>query len=137
MIPQRLPASLFLALSLAALCAAPASRAVEPAAPRVLRLFAVEEGQKRYFTGYDWLLMDLVAKKALVEKARLGAVRLNAVIALPAETYVRELDRMYGQAEESRQIEVGEAIQGLAISLKDWDDGTDPNKKLQAALHKT
>ncbi len=105
------------------------------AAPsKSLRLFVVEEGRKRYFNGYDWIQFDLNQKIGLVEKARLGAVQMHAMMLKPPEVYVRELDRMYGETSEVRLIEVGQAIQGIAITMKDWDDGTDPDKKIKAAL---
>lgn len=101
---------------------------------KTLRIFALEDGHKRYFNGYDWVLFDLGQKIALVERARQGAVQMNAVMLRPPEVYVRELDRMYAEAAEARHIEVGQAIQGIAITLKDWDDGTDPDKKIKEAL---
>ena len=111
----------------------PAAQGAE-ISPRTLRLFAVEGDHKRYFTGYDWLLFDLAAKTGLVEKARQGAARMNVAMTLPSRVYVRELDHMYRDAPEVRHIEVGQAIQGIAISLKDWDDGGDPEKRLKDAL---
>ncbi len=102
-----------------------AAEGAESAKPAALRLYALKAGEKRYFTGYDWMLFDLSRKIALVEKARRGAVlQMNVVMALPAERYVRELDRMYAEAAEARTIEVGQAIQGIAITLKDWDEGS-------------
>ena len=101
-----------------------------------LRLFADMGGQRRYFTGYDWLQFDIHKRLALVEKARRGAVRLNAVMTLPAEIYVRELDNMFRRNSGIRHIELGQAIQGVAIALKDWDDGSDPTAHLESHLNK-
>lgn len=98
----------------------------------VIRLYASAKGETRYFTGDDWMLFTSGQKVQIVEKARTGAVRLNAVMSLPAEVYVRELDRIFGGNPGARHIELGQAIQGAAIGLKDWDDGTDPDQQIKA-----
>jgi len=103
---------------------------------RTLRLFSRSGGEKHYYTGYDWLKLDIQQKMETVEHAREGAIRMNTVMSRPAEVYIAELDRMYALNESVRHIEVGQAIQGIAISLKDWDDGSDPDKKLDGYLTK-
>lgn len=66
--------------------------------------------------------MRVIQKIGLVERVRRGALKMNALMTLPAEIYVRELDGMYREHPEARSIEVGQAIQGIAVSLKDWDE---------------
>ena len=127
-----LPALLILALLAPA--SVHAAKDASLSKPKSLRLYATMNGKKRYFNGYDWLQYDEKAKLALVEKAKIGAGRLSAVMLLPADVYVKEVDKIYGQAPESRLIELGQVIQGVAINLKDWNDGTDPEKKRMDAL---
>jgi hypothetical protein len=136
MVSQRLSVFLGALLFVVSGLPAPLGAAQDGAAPssKSLRLYAVEEGRKRYFNGYDWIQFDLNQKIALVEKARQGAILLHAMMLKPAEVYVRELDRMYGETNEVRLIEVGQAIQGIAITLKDWNDGGDPDQKIKDAL---
>ena len=97
-----------------------------------VRLFVMQGGDKHYLTGFDWLQFDIGQKMGLVEAARSQAAGLNAVMVLPAEVYVAELDRMFSQNPEVRHIEIGPALQGVAITLKDWDDGSNPREKLAA-----
>jgi hypothetical protein len=111
-----------------------AERAAAPGGRPILRIFATVNGEKRYFNGHDWVLWSPARRMAMVEKAREGAVKLNAVMTLPAEFYVRELDRVFMTNPQARDVELGQAIQGVAINLKDWDDGTDPQKSIAEAL---
>ena len=116
----------------AAKAPAPKSAASAPEKQKHLRLYAPSSvGERRYYTGYDWRQFNLNQKIQLVETARTGALKLNVVMTLPAELYVRELDRMFASNPQVQHMEIGQAIEGTAVVLKDWDDGTDPDKKLQ------
>jgi hypothetical protein len=108
----------------------------EANADKTIRIFANDNGEKRYIVGYDWVNLNMGQKMTLVENARSGALKMDAVMVLPAEIYVAELDRIFSQDGEIRRIEVGQAIQGVAISKKDWGDGTDADKKLHSYLGK-
>ncbi|MBF0254536.1 MAG: hypothetical protein HQL11_05380 [Candidatus Omnitrophica bacterium] len=88
-----------------------------------IRLFVTRAGERMYLNGHDWLRLDLDRKIEWVEAARLGAIKMGAVLSLPAEVYIGELDRMFTEAPQLRHIEVGQAIEGIAISMKDWDTG--------------
>lgn len=101
---------------------------------QTLRLYATVGGEKRYFTGYDWLQFNIHQQFQIVEKARHGAVRMNAIMVLPAEVYVKELNRMFRQHVELRHMELGQAIQGIAIALKDWDDGSNQEERIKSYL---
>lgn len=97
-----------------------------------LRLYVPSAaGDRKFFTGFDWQQLKMNQKIQLVEMARTGALRLNAVMTLPAEIYVRELDRMFNENPQIRTMELGQAIEGIAIAMKDWDDGTDPDQKIK------
>ncbi|MFT5206376.1 MAG: hypothetical protein ACI9CF_000111 [Candidatus Omnitrophota bacterium] len=89
-----------------------------------IRLFVESGGQRANILGHNWAELSFERKIKLIESARQGALRLGAVMALPAESYIRELDMMFAKNPSLRHIEVGQAIQGIAISLKDWDTGT-------------
>lgn len=101
---------------------------------RIIRLYRDVAGKKQYVIGRHWVQMTPEQKIQLVERARQGAVSMGVVFTLPAEIYVRQLDRMFQNNPTVLNIEIGQAIEGAAIALKDWDDGTDPDKKLKAYL---
>lgn len=110
-----------------------ASGSPAPGDKQVIRLFREVAGEKKYFTGFDWLQLDVNQKIILVERARQGALQMSVVMTLPAEVYVKEIDRMFNESTEIRYIELGQAIEGIAIALKDWDDGREPEKVLSEA----
>ena len=89
-----------------------------------IRIFLKTGNKKTYVRGYQWMTLDLNRKISLVESARRGAVKMNAVMVLPAETYVDEVNKFFQDNPRLMQMEVGQVIQGIAISLKDWDDGS-------------
>ena len=93
-------------------------------ARQTLRLYINNGGNKTYLLGYHWESLGMNQKIAMVEVARLGALKLDAVMTLPAEIYVRELDRMFSENPSFRKLEVGPAIHGIALSFNDWDDGS-------------
>lgn len=130
--------ALFAALAFASVsCQAASAPAPQKAAPKAkqkhLRLFAPSSaGERRYYTGYDWRQFNLNQKIQLVETARTGALQLGVVMTMPAEIYVRELDRIFSSNPQVQHMELGQAIEGTAIAIKDWDDGTDPDAKLKA-----
>ncbi len=102
------------------------SAASTQAPAAALRMFIpTGENSKEYLRGYHWLNFSAAQKMGVVEAARTGAVQqMSAVMSLPAEIYVRELDRLFATNSSIQQMEVGQAIQGIAISLKDWNDGS-------------
>jgi len=121
---------------LTVLCVATAMTAFAATAPqnrqKHLRLYVPSSGgEKRYYTGYDWLQFNLNQKIQLIETARTGASQLGVVMVLPAELYIRELDRMFQSNPQIQFMELGQAIEGTSVVMKDWDDGTDPDQKLQ------
>jgi len=97
---------------------------VSKASPKTIRLFIQKGPEKNYLLGHHWLRLKIHQKIAIVESARRGALELNALMTLPAEIYIRELDRLFLENPTLRQLEVGPAIHGIAVSLKDWDDGS-------------
>jgi hypothetical protein len=127
-------ASIF--LSLFALTAAPAwtqeaaSSSSAPALSRpakpdkALRVFLKSGSKKTYVRGYQWMTLDLNRKINLVESARRGALKMGALMTQPAEVYIRNLDQFYAGHPTLMSMEIGQVIQGTAISMKDWDDGT-------------
>ncbi len=99
---------------------------------KTIRLYVPDaSGGKAYLLGRDWLGLSPQQKIEMVELARRGALKLNAIVSLPAEIYIRELDQMFLEKPETRDIEVGQAIQGVAIALKDWDAGADTEEILE------
>ena len=92
---------------------------------QTLRLYINSGGSKTYLLGHHWGSLGMNQKIAMVEAARRGALKLEAVMTLPAEIYVRELDRMFSENPSLRKLEVGPAIHGIAVSFNDWDDGSD------------
>jgi len=95
-----------------------------PAERQSIRLFVQQDGQRAYLSGYQWISLRTDQKIIMVERARQGALRLGALMVLPAEIYVRELDRLFTEHPHLRKIEVGQAVEGIAISLKDWNTGS-------------
>ena len=93
---------------------------------RTLRLFLPGAEKKTYLRGYHWLKLSAVQKRYSVELARQGAMRMKVIMTLPAEMYLERLDRMFALESSTLNIEVGQAIQGIAIALHDWDDGRSP-----------
>jgi len=63
----------------------------EPTKAPHLRLFGYDKGEKRYYSGYDWMNMNINDKIQLVEEARNGALKMNVVMTMPAEIYVGEV----------------------------------------------
>lgn len=90
---------------------------------KALRIFLKSGGKKTYVRGYQWMTLDLNRKISLIESARRGAARMNAVMAQPAETYVVEVNKFFQDNPTLMQMEVGQVIQGIAVSIKDWEDG--------------
>ena len=88
-----------------------------------LRIFLKTGAKKTYVRGYQWATLDLNRKINLVESARRGALKLGALMTRPAETYVLEVDKFFKSNPSLMQMELGPVIQGVAISLKDWDNG--------------
>ncbi len=91
---------------------------------QALRIYLKTGAKKTYVRGYQWMTLDLNRKINLVESARRGALKMNAVMTFPAETYVREIDKFFAGNPSLMQMEVGQVIQGVAISIKDWNAGT-------------
>lgn len=90
---------------------------------KALRIYLKTGGKKTYVRGYQWMTLDLNRKISLIESARRGAARMNAVMTLPAETYVAEVNKFFQDNPTFMEMEVGQVIQGVAISIKDWEDG--------------
>jgi hypothetical protein len=105
-----------------------ASTAASAAKPeKALRIFLKTGGKKTYVRGYQWMTLDLNRKISLVESARRGALRMNAVMAKPAEVYVNEVNKFFQHNPSLMQMEVGQVIQGVAVGMKDWEDGGTAN----------
>lgn len=94
---------------------------------KALRIFLKTGGKKTYVRGYQWMTLDLNRKISLVESARRGALRMNAVMVRPAEVYVNEVNKFFQHNPSLMQMEVGQVIQGVAIGMKDWEDGGTAN----------
>ena len=108
--------------------AASAPSAGKPAKPtKALRIFLKTGAKKTYVRGYQWMTLDLNRRISLVESARRGALQMDALMTLPAETYVAEVDKFFQYNPSLMQMEVGQVIQGIAISLKDWDNSESKN----------
>ncbi|MBP9733215.1 MAG: hypothetical protein KBD07_02425 [Candidatus Omnitrophica bacterium] len=90
---------------------------------KALRIYLKTGGKKTYVRGYQWMTLDLNRKISLIESARRGAAKMNAVMTRPAETYVAEINKFFQDNPTLMQMEVGQVIQGIAISIKDWEDG--------------
>ncbi len=101
--------------------ASSASQTTKP--EKALRIFLKTGGKKTYVRGYQWMTLDLNRKISLVESARRGALRMNAVMAQPAEVYVNQVNKFFQHNPSLMQMEVGQVIQGVAIGMKDWEDG--------------
>lgn len=101
--------------------AAPAAKAPKP--DKALRIFLKTGAKKTYVRGYQWMTLDLNHKINLIEAARSGALQMNAVMAQPAEVYVAEVNKFFQYNPSLMQMELGQVIQGIAVSIKDWDDG--------------
>lgn len=103
----------------------PASAAEKTAKPeKALRIYLKTGNKKTYVRGYQWMTLDLNRKISLVESARRGALKMNAVMSQPAETYVAQVDKFFQYNPSLMEMEVGQVIQGIAISIKDWEDGS-------------
>lgn len=89
-----------------------------------IRLFLEQGDQRVYLLGHHWKALNLNQKIAMVEQARTGALEMNVLMALPAEVYIRRVDQMLIDNPQLRQFELGQVVQGIAISLNDWDSGT-------------
>lgn len=98
-----------------------------PKPDKALRIFLKTGEKKTYVRGYQWMTLDLNRKISLVESARRGALRMNAVMTQPAELYVANVDKFFRYNPGLLEMEVGQVIQGVAISLKDWQDGGTQN----------
>jgi hypothetical protein len=105
--------------------ASSAAPAVKP--EKALRIFLKTGGKKTYVRGYQWMTLDLNRKISLIESARRGALRMNAVMAQPAEVYVNQVNQFFQHNPSLVQMEVGQVIQGVAIGMKDWEDGGTAN----------
>ncbi len=116
---------LILTLSLLPTFSLASEAALTPTHSQSIRLFVEQGGQQANILGHNWAELSIERKIKLIESARQAALRLGAVMALPAESYIRELDMMFLKNPSLRHIEVGQAIQGIAIALKDWDSGTE------------
>jgi len=90
---------------------------------QTIRLFIPGQEGKDYLKGADWLKLSVDVKIEMVELARKGALDMGVLMTMPAELYVERLDYMFNTDPRTLRIEVGQAIQGAAIALKDWDDG--------------
>lgn len=90
---------------------------------KALRIFLKTGAKKTYVRGYQWLTLDLNRKISLVESARRGALQIDAIMLLPAERYVYEVNKFFQSNPSMLQMELGQVIQGIAISLKDWEQG--------------
>ncbi len=107
----------------------PAAAADQPAKPdKALRIYLQTGAKKTYVRGYQWMTLDLNRKLSLIESARRGALKMNAVMARPAEVYVAQVDKFFQYNPALMEMEVGQVIQGIAISIKDWEDGSTEKK---------
>lgn len=98
---------------------APAPAIAKP--DKALRIFLKTGGKKIYVRGYQWMTLDLNRKISLVESARRGALKMNALMTQPAERYVMEADKFFRTNPSLLQMELGQVIQGIAISIQDWE----------------
>ena len=122
---KRILFTLFMILSILGTPSLEAKESSDSSEKAMLRLFIQQGPQKTYLLGYHWMSLRLHQKIGMVESARRGALKLDAVMLHPAEIYIRELDRLFLRNPELRRLEVGPAIQGLAMSLNDWDSLSD------------
>lgn len=92
-----------------------------------IRLFIEQGDQRMYLLGHHWTSLNLNQKIAMIEQARTGAISMNVVMALPAEVYIKKLNQMLLENPQLRQFELGQVVQGIAVSLNDWDTGIEPS----------
>ena len=109
----------------AAANASPAASTPKP--DKALRIYLKTGTKKTYIRGYQWVTLSLNRKISLVESARRGALQMGAVMTLPAERYVYEVNKFFQSNPAMFQMELGQVIQGIAISLKDWEQGGTEN----------
>ncbi len=76
----------------------------------------------------DGMLEVLREKIAAARTTQMHPVKLDpAIDPLPAERYVYEVNKFFQSNPAMFQMELGQVIQGIAISLKDWEQGGTEN----------